>query len=291
MKKLVRIMGLCALVALAFSSCKKNETTTQTFKASTVQLTADSKTHLNNNKAKVLWDLNNEITVFDQSGQYRSFVAGTLESNGQTAVFHVYDSDSEFMSHLDENGYYSAFYPNTSLEGSDVKLSIPAMQTFAGDNFADNSFPMVGRNVDGVFSFMSDAGVLALQLNGNGVNIDIDSLVICAKNATDTIAGNMIYNYSGVYSGFEQTSSSISVARRPASGGSFQTIQIPGGDGAYQFFTFILPKDALRNGFYVRGYAGENADGPIKIFEKEAKGDGSCTIIAQSVRFMDPLVL
>lgn len=285
MKKLFRIMGLCALVALAFGSCKKNET--KTFKASTVQLSSDSRTHLNFNRNKVLWDANNWITVYNQTGDYRNFQVSSLENGGSTAVFHIYNDDGEFMEQLDVDNSYQAYYPNVCAgeNPGEVVLSVPAVQTFSGDNFADNSFPMKGKNLNGAFTFSTDAGILMLQLQGQTGTIDIDSLMICAKPAfaeSDNFAGKMVYRYDDPsYYDFVRTGSAISLAKRNG-----QTITIPTGEGAYLFFSFILPKGALANGFFLRGYYGGT-----KIFEKEAKGDGSCVIIEQSVRFMDPLAI
>ena len=49
MKKVVRILGLCALVALAFTSCKKDKQNEELkFMASITQPVNTSKTHIDN---------------------------------------------------------------------------------------------------------------------------------------------------------------------------------------------------------------------------------------------------
>ena len=45
MKKVVRMLGLCALVALAFTACKKNDTQKVTFTANVAQPVNDARTH------------------------------------------------------------------------------------------------------------------------------------------------------------------------------------------------------------------------------------------------------
>ena len=53
MKKVVRILGLCALAVLAFTSCNKETETELTFKASITQPTNTSKTHIGANDSLV----------------------------------------------------------------------------------------------------------------------------------------------------------------------------------------------------------------------------------------------
>ena len=60
MKKVVRILGLCALVALAFTSCKKDKQNEELkFMASITQPVNTSKTHIDNATNMLVWDANN----------------------------------------------------------------------------------------------------------------------------------------------------------------------------------------------------------------------------------------
>ena len=58
MKKVVRMSGLCALVALAFSACEKIDTTKVSFTATINQPTTNTRTHAMglNNDYFLVWD-------------------------------------------------------------------------------------------------------------------------------------------------------------------------------------------------------------------------------------------
>ena len=132
MKKVVRMLGLCALVALAFTSCKKNnETNSVTFKASMVQPTADSRTiGVGSEEAGywAIWSDNDKIMVVNPAGDDNKDFTLTTRS-GQNAVFTVTDPDKvNFLKDL-ETDTYTAFYPFAELNGNEVTIPINPNQT------------------------------------------------------------------------------------------------------------------------------------------------------------------
>ena len=197
MKKVVRMLGLCALMALAFSACKKNDETNKvTFKATICQpKDNNSRTHIENINAfgfkGLFWDANNAIDVIKiSSGEDATFVTESTKINGQDATF---EGTGAFLSEIYTPGWYSAYYPNTNYDGAYVFLTIPNVQNFEWETFADNLYPMYGvneldSNGEPVFNFHSDAGVLKLQFKldlltyGEGVEIPLDKIVVSAPN-------------------------------------------------------------------------------------------------------------
>ena len=101
MKKLTRILGLCALVALATTSCKKDNNTNdsgKSFRATISQPTDGSKTHIGTDDDSLYWNSGDEIKVFVEDGS--SSVFRTTDENVVEATF---------KGDITETGKYVAF--------------------------------------------------------------------------------------------------------------------------------------------------------------------------------------
>ena len=73
MKKVVRILGLCALVVLAVTACKKKDDSTKMgFTATITQPNNDSKTHIGDNNT-LFWKAGDAIKVFNAAGNASVF--------------------------------------------------------------------------------------------------------------------------------------------------------------------------------------------------------------------------
>ena len=130
MKKVVRMLGLCALVALAFSACKKIDTTKVSFTATINHPTPNSKTHAMgmNNEYYLVWDEGNQIKIFNEAGEDCDYTLTSVDD--EVATFFVEDADKiNFVADL-ETKDYTAFYPNAVIDGDNVKLNIPAEQAY-----------------------------------------------------------------------------------------------------------------------------------------------------------------
>ena len=255
MKKVIRILGFCALVALAFTSCKKNEV--KSFTATTVQLqsNSDSKTHIGGGNAArqyFVWDAGNVIKVFDATGQSANFEVRTLSNNAKTAEFHIYDSYSDFMSNLTTAGSYTAFYPEAVCDHGEIAVPLQSrqMQAYLGAeyNISNNTFPMYGHNnAEGNFTFTTDACVMEVSFGKQIDNISIDSLVFTSKVPGELIAGNLIYDLNGNYLRFDGTSESVTiVAYKPQNWSS----------GTYLPLQIVFPKGIFATGFNMDVYEG-----------------------------------
>lgn len=255
MKKVIRILGLCILVAFAFTSCKKNEV--KSFKATTVQLqsNSDSKTHIGGGNAArqfFVWDEHNEITVFDATGQSGYFEVRNITNGGRTAEFHIYDSYSDFMSNLATADSYTAFYPTAVLDHEEIAVPLPSrqIQAYLGAeyNISNNTFPMRGHNNDeGDFIFGTDACVMEVSFGKQVDQISIDSLVFTSKVPGELIAGNLIYDMNGNYLRFDGTSESVTiVAYKPQNWSS----------GTYLPLQIVFPAGIFATGFNMDVYEG-----------------------------------
>ena len=187
MKKTLRMMGLCALIALAAVACKKEDQTTSSFKATLTQPTSEAKTHLGDGDS-LLWNTGDAIKVFDENGNEYLFT--TNDNNVTEATF-------TSSSSIDINDSYTAFYPaaNTAKEGEYVKLTLAATQAYDANSFANGTYPMKANyNAADGFTFASDCGLLALQVKGSG---SIGSIVLTSKTPTDMLAGDLKYSLDG----------------------------------------------------------------------------------------------
>lgn len=228
MKKVIRIMGLCALVALAATSCKKDEQKlTSTFTAELTQPTSNAKTHLGSD-SYLYWNSGDAIKVFDANGT--AYEMSTTDNNVKEATF-----TSETT--LDVNENYTAFYPATATakQDNEIRLTLPAAQTFAVGSFGNSTYPMAAVNNGTNFTFHSQCGVLAIPVKGTG---NIGSIELTGK-VNENLAGQLRYGLDGSYLGFN---------------GEGATVTLDCGNIALDAtnattFYFVLPKDVFANGF------------------------------------------
>lgn len=199
MKKVVRMLGLCALVALAFTSCKKNDNTNKvTFKATITQPIADERTNINTANA-VVWVEGDEIQVFDENGATTDPFVATLTEDERVATF---TGDATFLANINEAGKYTAFYPVQTYnptEGTVTMNTVPASQTYvprSQGRIASELFPMTATNdTTGNFVFSSDAGVLRISLfsSATAYQFKVKRIEIIAAEG-DELTGTLVYN-------------------------------------------------------------------------------------------------
>ena len=191
MKKVVRMLGLCALVALAFTSCKKNEEQSKqlTILATITQPVADGRTHIGADDMLV-WDAGNSIKVFNANGEKGDFTTQAQDEWDR----------APFTGPLTPTATYTAFYPNAAyVEGAtDVRINLNATQNYVPNNFGNDTYPMYATgttNGDDIeFTFNSHASVLRIQLQSN--NACTVGSIIVTGGTNDVYAGNLVYDYS-----------------------------------------------------------------------------------------------
>ena len=122
MKKVVRMMGLCALMALALCSCKKNQTNGVSFTATIAQPESTSRTHGEFNadhEYYLVWDDADVIKIVNPDGSATVNPDGSatcdfavVSHSGSNAYFRTDDAAAvTFLKDLENETYY-AFYPN-----------------------------------------------------------------------------------------------------------------------------------------------------------------------------------
>jgi hypothetical protein len=276
MKKVVRMLGLCALVALAFTACKKNDTQKVTFTGHAAQPTSDVRTHISDGTFLV-WSENDQIKIFNEAGEDMDFTVQNSSGKPGVAVFTADDADEvAFVADL-ETADYTSFYPNAIVNENDkVVMTIPAEQDyFTGKEIGNNLYPMVGFNqgTDN-FEFMSHAGFLYVAFAvSNDSEIDtytIDKLVLRSKETTDYLTGNLVYEKDGLSYVLEGMGNVVTLS---------DPIVLEKGNA--KNFTFVLPEGALASGFDIELYLGDEL---VETFE--GQGNGQNTIVAQQFRNM-----
>jgi hypothetical protein len=291
MKKVVRMLGLCALVALAFTACKKNDTKSVTFKASAPTINNNTRTHVEGSDYNywLEWNEGDAIKVVNADGDPMDFTLTTItHDNGQEAEFKVVGEEGcNFVEDLvNANAQYAAFYPNAvyTKGATEVALAIPAEQTIAGGfRIANLTYPMAGinRNVDeslsDFFQFDSKAGFLYLDFGVQEfTTVTINKIVLTSAIEND-LTGTMVYNLDGSFNHFDGTGSVV-VATWP----------VPIVVNHYQpaNASIILPEGALSGDFTVEVY---NGDELINTFH--ATANEANTIVARTYTEMGNVLL
>ena len=231
MKKTLRMMGLCALIALAAVGCKKEQQTTSSFKATLTQPTSNAKTHIGDSDS-LLWNAGDAIKVFDGAGN--AYLFTTDDDNKSTATF-------SGEATINTSNTYTAFYPaaNTSdVTNGEILLTLAAEQTYVAGGFANGTFPIAAVNDGAIFTFHSRCGLLAIPVKGSG---NVGSIVLTSKTTTDMLAGQLRYDLSGNYLGLTngQASVTLNCGGLPLDATNATT------------FYFALPAGVFANGFTV----------------------------------------
>ena len=165
MRKVTKIMGLCALLVLATVSCKKStEPVGISFKASINDPTCEGKNYLGSDN-KLRWNAGDQVRVFVR--------------NGNSAVFETQDEGATvatFSGIIGESDKYVAFYPAencTETQDGKVKMTLSDVQDYAPNGIADDTYPLAavisGLSNGSSFQtrFYGPCGLLCLQMVGN----------------------------------------------------------------------------------------------------------------------------
>ena len=180
----VKIMGLCALMALVATSCQKNEEKlTNTLTADLNQPTSESKTHIGAGDYLV-WDEGDQIVIYDLSGDMAT-IAGTFTATTGGTTHTTFTGDGLINPDAD----LRAFYPAQMVSGSgSFSTSTLDTQTYVEGTFAPNTYPMAATNNGTSFTFHGLFGVLAIPLIGN---CTIGSVVF-TDAASNVTTGNAV---------------------------------------------------------------------------------------------------
>lgn len=288
MKKTVRLLGLCALVALAFTACKKNDTNGKVkFTATINQPSSNERTYIANldgDGNKVLkWGGGEEINLFNRTlteNNHMPFVV--MSYNNKHAYF---EGDSQFLAGMGTPNNYIAFYPN-AVENADghVEMTIPDQQAFSSFRIANEIYPMYGFNRDYNIDFRSHAGVFRLKFildhevygaDGSPVEIPLQKIILTGFNNAgtgdaDVLAGTMVYDLDGNYT-MENTTNVVELI-----GGSLK-------NEYWTDFYFILPEGALANGFTVQII---RDNGTSITYQGASVSQGGQAIVAEHITSM-----
>ena len=155
---------------------------------------ASTRTSLGGSNAdsfrEVLWDKGDEIAFFaDGASSFSKFVNLNEEDAQPTAVF---------AGSVQESEDYAAFYPYSSVKSlgsGKVYFTLPNIQPYEQDGFADEMSPMIGHLADGTLSFKNLCGILALNLVGNGKVSSITFRGYDSYGNQIPVAGDAIIDY------------------------------------------------------------------------------------------------
>ena len=257
MKKVVRMMGLCALVALAFTSCKKNETNSNlTFKASMPQTVSNDRTVIDNNNF-LRWSSGDKIKVLSEGVAEEFQIIGS-EVGKKTAAFDATGKD-DFLANLANDRTYFAFYPNAVCNDTAATITLSDQQlrtaTEDGPSFNTNTYPMFAFNTGDNFQFHSNAGLLRIQLRKTRTStndVKVDSIELISKDQNDQLVGDMTYTTDYVLNpatrlNVENSSNQVTLTCEVPE----ELVSGTQSNPTFQF-DFVLFEGALQGGFYVK---------------------------------------
>ena len=206
MKKVVRMLGLCALVALAFTACKKKETNGNVaFKCAINQPTSERTQMYPGGDVK--WSANDKIVVLHGTAEH---ISPVVKDEGVGNLVGQFEGDGAFLSDLKTTtGEYTSFYPvineAEAIGTNTVTLTVPEQQTYVNGTFGTNLYPMYAANEEDNFSFVSDAGVFALSFLKASREVDptFTRIVLTAEaDGTQDLVGKMIYSIDNPSNGY-----------------------------------------------------------------------------------------
>lgn len=188
MKKIVRMLGLCALIALAVTSCKKEQKPTEmAFTATINQPVSGDRTQIGGNGRQLVWIGGETVTVFNANGAKANFTASTDAQNPM---------DATLTGTIEQTDTYTAFYPNAVVNGNTVTLALNENQNYVNNNFGNDTYPMAAasqKNGNDIhFEFHSPAMVLRLQFRSD--NDAMVKKIILTGGANDVLAGDIVYS-------------------------------------------------------------------------------------------------
>ncbi len=248
-------MGLCALVAIAATACKKEAQTTSTLKATLTQPTSDAKTHLSG--SDLHWNSGDAIKVFDAVGN--DYLFTTTDANQSTATF----TSNEAVEVVGSTAYYPA--AAVEKQGENILLTLPATQTYAEGTFGNATYPMAAEYSADGFTFHSPCGLLAIPVKGTG---NLGSIELTSK-INENLAGQLRYNLSGAYQSLDNAQTKVTL----------ECGNMTLNPDAATTFYFVLPAGVFANGF-----TAVLKNGDTELYTLETTKDNA--IIAEHIMLM-----
>ena len=191
MKKVVRMIGLCALVMLAAVSCKKNEeSAVMTFRATLTSPTYDAKTYLGPN-FDLYWNSGDAIMLYAFDDDDLNLI--------ETAIFTTNDDGVKvagFSGSIAQAETYFAFYPASMTKDGNVKAT--STQPFVPNGFPTDTYAMASRITDGSmdFQFQGLFGLLAIPMKGDAT---IGSIELIEEGFK--LSGDFTLNFEAIEQG------------------------------------------------------------------------------------------
>lgn len=248
-------MGLCALVAIAATACKKEAQTTSTLKATLTQPTSDAKTHLSG--SDLHWNSGDAIKVFDAVGN--DYLFTTTDANQATATF----TSNEAVEVVGSTAYYPA--AAVEKQGENILLTLPATQTYAEGTFGNATYPMAAEYSADGFTFHSPCGLLAIPVKGTG---NLGSIELTSK-INENLAGQLRYNLSGAYQSLDNAQTKVTL----------ECGNMTLNPDAATTFYFVLPAGVFANGF-----TAVLKNGDTELYTLETTKDNA--IVAEHIMLM-----
>lgn len=240
-----RILTLIAVAATMLSACAKMDTDNSksvntgrfSFDATAESQLADTKTTLNGGMTGLVWTQNDAVKVYGSAGDK----VYTAESAGASTKL---NGDSV------GDAPYAAFYPAgfvTSYASGTFTVTFPATQTYAANNIADNTYPMIAYIGTGTsLNFKNVGGLVCINVKAAYDDIYVQSIKLTAESAISG-AATVTWNEGAAptvsMTGADEASKSITLDCSAAAEGKGVLIN---STSATPFY-FVVPANSYTN--------------------------------------------
>lgn len=209
MNRILKGACIVAVIALAFTSCKKNENKAHSFLATVEETGVEDgeRVYLTpGSNPQIFFEQGDQVLLYniDYAGGPNSYYGVYTARNTGSQAYFDYQS-GPIIEHLDRADAFFGFYPGQRVNNAYLSQSnygifdVPNHQTYREINgvsaLPERSFAMAAKRddinslVDATFPFQPIMGILHLQLKTNGEERTVTSIVY--EDNTFNVAGDV----------------------------------------------------------------------------------------------------
>lgn len=184
----------CAAIAtLLFASCSKNEIVESTIESSSdfiATLDYQSRTELDGNS--VVWNADDELTIFTKTEHNRHYKVKEISNNGRTATFGYVGFTGTSNGTIGSNYAVYPYDAEATISGDVISTSIAAEQKYNADKIDLSYALMAAKSQTTSFAFVNAGALMRFNISKSELIPDSYTLSsIKISSAANNIAGNV----------------------------------------------------------------------------------------------------
>ena len=187
-----------AIASLFFASCSKNEMVVEPIEPSedfVAQLADVSRTELNG--TAVIWNAEDELTIFTKTMHNRHYKVKTLSENGRTATFGFVDYTGTSNGTISANYAIYPYDAQATLNGDVISTVIASEQQYNAEKVDLSYALMAAKSETTSFAFVNTGALIRFNISKSELVPDSYTLnSIKLSSATNNIAGDVTIDLS-----------------------------------------------------------------------------------------------